>query len=64
MSQQSILTSQQSLAWLGDFRSRQSIFLSRPSLGQKVKRVYVATENLMSRKSCLRLCHDRVYLKS
>ena len=23
---------------------------------------YVATKNLMSRQSCLKLCHDRVYL--
>ena len=30
----------------------------------KAKRVYVGIENLMSRQSCLRLCHDRVYLKS
>ena len=28
----------------------------------KAKRVYVATENLMSRQSCLSLCRNRVYL--
>ena len=32
--------------------------------GTKAKRVYVMIEDLMSRQSCLKLCHNRVYLTS
>ena len=42
--------------------SRQSI-MSRQGF-VKTKRFYVATKNSMSRHSCLKLCHDKVYLAS
>ena len=35
-------------------------FLVSTKFGVKAKRVYVAIENLMSRQSCLSLCHNRV----
>ena len=43
--------------------SQQGIFMSWHSLA-KVKRFYVAIENLMSLQSCLKLCRDIVYLAS
>ena len=45
------------------FLARQSIFILRQSLA-KVKRFDVATKNLMSRQSCLKLFCDKVYLGS
>ena len=39
-------------------------FLVTTEFGAKVKRVYVAIENLMSRQSYLKLCHDRLYFMS
>ena len=37
-------------------------FLFMTEFGARAKSVYVATENLMSRQSCLSLCRDRVCL--
>ena len=46
-----------SMSRQGIFMSRQGIFMSRQGL-VKAERFYVTTENLMSRRSCLKLCHD------
>ena len=51
----------QSLVKIKGFLSPYNIFISRQILA-RVKRFYVATENLMSRQSCLKLCCDKVYL--
>ena len=39
-------------------------FLVITEFEAKAKRVYVTTEDLMSRQSCLKLCRDRVHLTS